>query len=246
MFRRLRNAARRVVTGLRLHAENVSPDCPNDLFRAHESIYVFAARFVVPGEHRRVLDLGCGTGYGTALLSRAAPAEAVGIDLDPRNVRFARRRFPAPRFVIGDAQGLPEELGRFDLVVASNVLEHLAEVDRALDGLAKHLVPGGTLVAVVPPITDAASLAENERNPFHRSNLRVEEWLRRLESRFGEVSTFRHLPPAGGPELDFTDPYPSVHAAEDFRFLEVSPERLGTEPTLGAVFVCRRPSSLPS
>lgn len=236
--------------GLRLHAENVSPDCPNDLFRAHEAIYVFAGRFLGEG---RVLDLGCGTGYGSARLARAASAEVVGIDLDSRNIRFARRRFegpvpPGPRFIVGDAESLPDGLGRFGLIVASNVLEHLADVDRALDGLARRLEPVGILVAVVPPITDAASLAENERNPYHRSNLRVEEWHRRLEERFDEVSTYRQLPPvdaegeAAGRSLDFTDPFPSHHAAGDFRFDEVSPDRLGSEPTLGAVFVCRKPS----
>lgn len=152
---------------------------------------------------------------------------------------------PGPRFVVGDAQALPDGLGCFGLIVASNVLEHLTDVDGALDSLARHLAPDGTLVAVVPPITDAASLAENEKNPFHRSNFRVEEWRRRLEKRFSAVATYRHLPPPTGPDLDFTDPCPSLHAAEEFRFVEVPPARLGREPTLGAIFVCRRPSPAP-
>lgn len=230
----------------------MSPDCPNDLFRAHEAIYVFVERFLGSG---RVLDLGCGTGYGSARLAGSSSAEVVGVDLDRRNVRFARRRFGRPgpsgsgtlRFVAADAQALPEDLGSFGLIVASNVLEHLTYVDRALDGLARRLEPTGTLVAVVPPITDDSSLAENEKNPYHRSNLRVDEWRRRLEARFEEVSTYRQLPPvaaeggAAARPLDFTDPFPSRHAAGDFRFVAVSPDRLGREPTLGAVFVCRKP-----
>lgn len=242
-LRRFRNAARRLSAGLRLRAENVSPDSPNDLFRAHESIYVFASRFLTRG---RVLDLGCGTGYGAARMRSAGGdrvEEVVGVDLDPRNVRFARRRFGAPglQFVVGDAEALPESLGPFDLIVASNVLEHLCDVDGALDGLVGRLVVDGAFVAVVPPIVDAASLAENQKNPYHRTNLFVGDWRSKLLARFPELRTFRHLPPPGH-EPDFTDPFPSKMAAEDFHFEEVAAEDLGRAPTLGAVFVCRRDS----
>lgn len=236
-LRRYRNALRRVAEGLRLHAENVSPDCPNDLFRAHESIYAFASTFPASG---RALDLGCGTGYGCARLLQAGAEEVVGVDLDPRNVRYSRRRFARAglRFQVEDAEALPESLGRFDLIVASNVLEHLADVETALRGLARSLAPGGLLVAAVPPIVDAASLAENERIPFHRTNLFVWEWSSKLTEQFRAVRAFRHLPPPGH-TLDFTDPFPSAVAAEDFSFEEVEVADLGREPTLGAVFVCR-------
>lgn len=234
---RYRNALRRMTAGLRLRAENVSPECPNDLFRAHESIYAFASAFLDLG---RALDLGCGTGYGSGRLLAAGAEEVVGVDLDPRNIRYARRRFGTGglRFQVENAEDLPDSLGRFDLIVASNVLEHLADVERAFSGVVRCLGREGALVAVVPPIVDAASLAQNERIPFHRSNLFVWEWSSKLSERFRAVRAYRHLPPPGH-TLDFTDPYPSAVAAEDFRFLEVELEELGREPTLGAVFVCR-------
>lgn len=236
-LRRYQNALRRVLAGLRLRAENVSPDCPNDLFRAHESIYAFASTFLDSG---RALDLGCGTGYGSARLLAAGAEEVVGVDLDPRNIRYARRRFGTGGlpFQVENAEDLPDSLGRFDLIVASNVLEHLVDVERGFSGILRCLGCEGTLVAVVPPILDAAGLKENERNPFHRTNLFVGEWRSRFTEHFRLIRAFRHLPPPGH-TLDFTDPCPSAVAAEDFRFLEVEVEDLGQEPTLGAVFVCR-------
>src|SRR3954449_2876769 len=93
VVQRGRNAARRIRRGLALHAENVSPEVPNDLFQAHLSIYWFFARFVAG---RRVLDLGSGTGYGAAHLRRAGAAEVVGVDQDRRAVAYASSRYTMP------------------------------------------------------------------------------------------------------------------------------------------------------
>jgi 2-polyprenyl-3-methyl-5-hydroxy-6-metoxy-1,4-benzoquinol methylase len=89
----------------------------------------------------RVLDVGCGYGAVAHSLARRAEAVVVGIDLDPGNIAEARRRFAHPRltFVVGDAtQTLPG--GEFDVVVASNVIEHIerrAEFYRAVQARAR-------------------------------------------------------------------------------------------------------------
>jgi SAM-dependent methyltransferase len=84
----------------------------------------FFVERVKPGE--RVLDVGCGYGAVAYSVATRAHAEVVGIDLDPANIAEARRRFADPRltFVVGDAtRDVPA--GRFDVIVASNVIEHL-------------------------------------------------------------------------------------------------------------------------
>ncbi len=63
--RRALNAAIKLRAGLTLRGENISPEIPTDLFRAAQSVYGFFAGYV-PGA--RVLDLGCGAGYGAATL----------------------------------------------------------------------------------------------------------------------------------------------------------------------------------
>lgn len=74
----------------------------------------------------RVLDIGCGYGAVAHSIAERSGADVVGIDLDPANVAAARQMFPHPRltFVQGEApRDLPDD--RFDVVVASNVLEHV-------------------------------------------------------------------------------------------------------------------------
>lgn len=230
------NAARRVRCGLPLHAENVSPEVPNDLFQAHLSIYWFFARFVAG---RRVLDLGSGTGYGAAHLRRAGAAEVVGVDQGRKAVAYASSRYAMPglRFLVADAQELPPDLGLFDAIVSSNAFEHLDDPARALRQVRRLLQPDGPFILVVPPIVDEASLAANRRNVFHRSNLFVWQWAALLSQFFGQVRAFRHLPP---PDRlpDFSDPFPSALAPADFEFVELPVADLGAVSTLGAIFVC--------
>ncbi|MBL8701855.1 MAG: class I SAM-dependent methyltransferase [Alphaproteobacteria bacterium] len=79
------------------------------------------------GDGDRVLDIGCGRGIVARAVAAARPkANIVGVDIDARNIAAATAG-PTPenlRFVVGDATAaLPE--GEFDVVILSNVLEHL-------------------------------------------------------------------------------------------------------------------------
>src|SRR3954454_23645008 len=122
-IQRGRNALRRWRKGLPLYAaENVSQEISNDLFQAHLSVYWFFARFT---QGLRVLDIGCGTGYGSAHLLQQGASEVLGIDQDRRSIEYARAHYPFPglQFVLTDAETLPPEFADFDLVVSSNVFE---------------------------------------------------------------------------------------------------------------------------
>ena len=83
----------------------------------------FASR-IKAGE--RVLDVGCGNGALACDLARRCGCRVTGIDLRPQNIEKARADFSHPHveYVVGDAlRDLPG--GKFDVVVLSNVLEHL-------------------------------------------------------------------------------------------------------------------------
>ncbi|NJL28849.1 MAG: class I SAM-dependent methyltransferase [Thermoanaerobaculia bacterium] len=234
------NAWRRLRARLRVKSENVSPEIQNDLFVAHRAVYGFFARFV---GGRRVLDLGCGTGYGARDLLAAGAREIVAVDLDPKNVAYAQRHFESEgvRFLVADIAALPADLGHFDVAVSSNVFEHLADPERAIRDLEKHLSTGGTFLMAVPPITDAGTLALHLDNHFHRSNLFVWDWAELLNRRFDAVRVFRQLP-APGVKPDFYDPFESRLTVSDFIFEEVIISRFEEVPALGVVFVCARAS----
>ena len=103
---------------------------------------------VAPGS--RILDVGCGIGeVARSLARRVAGAEVTGIDNDPAMVADARRMDnPANlRFAHGDAAGdLPD--GRWDVVVLSNVLEHLDDRVAVLRALVRKTAAERILIRV--------------------------------------------------------------------------------------------------
>lgn len=235
------NALAKLSAGLPLRGENVSPEVRNDLFQAHLAIYFYAAA-LAPGA--RILDLGCGTGYGSAHMLASGAREVVGIDQDELSVRYARRRYRSLglTFVVGRAESLDPSWPTFDLVVASNILEHLTAPATAIRSLSERLMPIGRLLAAVPPITDEWTLRENERNPYHRSNLFVGDWLTLFEAHFGEVQVLRQVP-VEGTDPDFANPAPSKLSPASFRFLPCSIADLADPRTLGALFLCSHPTN---
>jgi SAM-dependent methyltransferase len=98
----------------------------------------------------RALDLGCGTGAFTALLAHSG-ADAVGADVAEAALERARRAQPELRFVRVAVEGpLPFEDHAFDLVWASEVIEHVADTARWLSDVRRVLRPGGSLLLTTP------------------------------------------------------------------------------------------------
>jgi ubiquinone/menaquinone biosynthesis C-methylase UbiE len=101
---------------------------------------------------RRVLDVGCGTGYLLRRLAARAPdaVELAGLDAAAEMVRVAGESTddPRARFQAGTAEHLPEPDGAFDLVVSTTSFDHWADQQAGLRECARVLAPGGRLVLV--------------------------------------------------------------------------------------------------
>ena len=95
----------------------------------------------------RILDAGCGTGRNLLELRHIGSAE--GVDLSPRAVEFCRRR-GLDGVHEGSLEDLPFESGRFDLLLATDVIEHLPDDGPALAELRRVAAPGGRLLITVP------------------------------------------------------------------------------------------------
>jgi SAM-dependent methyltransferase len=96
---------------------------------------------------RRILDLGCGTGTMLAHLRQFGEVE--GFDADERAIDFCRER-GEDRVRLLESTELPAPDASFDVVTALDVLEHIADDNRALREIARVLRPGGLLLATVP------------------------------------------------------------------------------------------------
>lgn len=136
----------------RLDAEAIlDPQDLEPLQRASEARRIEAlARLLAPRAGERLMDLGCGSGWLAARCCRTG-AEVHAVDVAPRGVAAVRRRFPeVSRFHVADVYRLPFRPSSFDALVLSEVLEHLAEPDRALAEIRRVLRPGGRLLVCVP------------------------------------------------------------------------------------------------
>src|SRR5438876_12189830 len=97
----------------------------------------------------RFIEAGCGTGMVLRELVRVCSGGDVsGIDLFPEAVAFAAKTASCP-VILGDLEK-PAALGQADIVGTFDVLEHLADDQKVLNGLHRMLKPGGTLILTVP------------------------------------------------------------------------------------------------
>lgn len=94
----------------------------------------------------RVLDVGCGEGQVARLAQAGGARSVVGVDAAWGQLAEAARRGGGVRYARSTAGALPIRSSTVDAVVSSLVLEHLSDLDTALDEAARVLVPGGRLV----------------------------------------------------------------------------------------------------
>lgn len=152
---------------------------------AYEHLHRYAlCREFVTG--RRVLDLACGTGYGTAILATAA-AEVVGVDISDAAIRQARKRYPGDNltFVTSDCLDLPFDTGSFDIVVANEMIEHIEDHARLLAEVRRVLADKGMLLVSTPnkPVYNRYKAP----NIYHVSEMDVPEFRKLLTDRFRHV-----------------------------------------------------------
>ncbi|MCU1338488.1 MAG: Methyltransferase type 11, partial [Bryobacterales bacterium] len=165
--------------------ERVIPGQVNDdLWSEHVARYAFAARFA---QGRRVLDLGCGAGYGTADLARVA-SSAVGVDLAPEAIAYAVRNFASAQFLQCSASAVPFPPASFDLVTAFEVIEHLRDWRDLLAEAHRVLDPNGLLIVSTPNKRYyAESRAQSGPNPFHEHEFEFREFRTALGEFFPHV-----------------------------------------------------------
>jgi len=149
------------------------------------------------GEHycagRRVLDAGCGTGYGSMHLAMNGAQSVVAVDISDEAIVEARRLYRRDnlRFVKGDVERLTEVSdlgGPFDVVTNFENIEHLANPTRFLAGVKQVLTSDGIFIVSTPN----GQLTERDqggkiKNPFHVKEFTEDEFREMLGQFFGSV-----------------------------------------------------------
>ncbi len=168
--------------------ERVIPGQVNDdLWAEHVARYAFAARLA---DGRRVLDSGCGTGYGVNELARSA-AWVAGADIAPEATKYARSHASNGNtaFLQASAAALPFPAAVFDLVTAFEVIEHLASWRDLLSEARRVLAPGGLFLVSTPNrLYYGDSRRLDGPNPYHVHEFEFAEFDAALREFFPQVA----------------------------------------------------------
>jgi SAM-dependent methyltransferase len=160
-----------------------------DLLNEHLARYAFAARLA---RGKRVLDIGCGAGYGSAELAGAA-LSVTAADIAAEAVDWGRRHFSRPnlRFVQASAAALPHSDASFDMVVAFEVIEHLEDWGAFLREARRVLAPNGQFIVSTPNrLYYAETRALTGPNPFHVHEFDYAEFRAELAAVFPHIALF--------------------------------------------------------
>ncbi len=120
---------------------------------------------------KRVLDIACGEGYGSAILAQTA-RQVVGVDLEETVIVHAKTKYASENttFLVGKCEDIPLPDHALDLVVSFETLEHTRNQDQMLAEIRRVLEPGGMLVLSSPNRSYFLN-AGAPPNPFHLKEL---------------------------------------------------------------------------
>lgn len=169
-----------------------------DNFKGLESIFHKLRQFLIVRLIRKykrgdkMLDAGCGTG----LILRDLPKGTVGVDINPRNVKKAKKHAPKAKVMLADIESLPFKKDAFTTIISTEVIEHQPDPLPTVNELKRVLRRGGVLIGSVPatsPIWFLRFLSSTcpRGEPFHKNFKRKE--LEKLFKEFKIVKLSRSV-----------------------------------------------------
>ena len=207
------------VPPLSLTGERTLPDVPaeNYWYRRHLVVYEWIAARVAG---RRVVDLACGEGYGSAVLGRAA-ASVTGVDANPEAFEHARLKYTAGG-VTFERHMVELWTGDVDCVVFLQTIEHVHDPGAVLDHIRDLVGPGGVAYVSTPNVLTLAPKGQaRSGNPWHLVEYRPDEYRDLCARHFGSVELY------------------GLHHARKLRAHQVAIERLGWDRAHAALRITK-------
>jgi O-antigen biosynthesis protein len=172
--------------------ERLTIECYNQnksLFLWHYSRYKFASQFLTRKD--RVLDLACGVGYGSYLLSLYCN-KTIGLDIDEKAIQFALQNYTSTfvEFYQHDIRSTLQKYNNsFNVVVSFETIEHLSENDQKifLENILSMICTDGILI-ISTPNKEIYNNFESHLNHFHLHELNHEEYKGLLSKYFNDVA----------------------------------------------------------
>lgn len=160
------------------------------IYLMHMASYDWAASFI---EGKRVLDFGCGSGFGSHMMSKTAKS-VEAVDVAAEAIEYASRRYSASNVRFGKISPtgpIPFADRSFDVVTSFQVLEHVADQERYLREAFRVLMPGGKLLLITPNRTYRLLPGQRPWNRWHLMEFSEAQLKNLVTSVFPEVEMLR-------------------------------------------------------
>ncbi len=133
-----------------------------------------------------VLDIACGSGYGTKILARSA-RKVYGVDIDKDTIKYAQQKFDAPNieYKVGDGIKIPLEDNSIELVVTFETIEHIKNYSQFINEIKRVLKPDGLVIVSTPNDIEFA-----EGNHFHIHEFTFDELMKLLKKDFKFIDPY--------------------------------------------------------
>jgi len=127
--------------------------------------YVFASRYC---KNKKVLELGCGFGYGAYFLALNGAKKIKAYDYSRKSIDYARRNFNNPRieYLVGDVLTMKAK-DKYNVVMAFEIIEHLHLPERLISLAKGSLSKGGIFIVSTPNRLQSSYDNDMPSNPYH-------------------------------------------------------------------------------
>ena len=135
---------------------------------------------------KTVLDIACGSGYGTKMIAKNAK-KVTGVDVLEDSIKYARENYNNKNidYFVGDAEKLPLKDRSVDVVVSFETIEHVKGYIKFMEEIKRVLKEGGLLILSTPNELEFA-----EGNHFHLHEFEHDELLKLVKKYFKNVTPY--------------------------------------------------------
>jgi SAM-dependent methyltransferase len=148
-------------------------------FRGRRLLFAEELRVLKNGMNAKFLDIGTGTGSNLRMLRQEGYRNITGVDLNPLAIRYCvAKGFTS--VLLGGATSLPFAEGQFDVVLATDTIEHIEDDQKALHEIHRVLAPGGHVMITVPAFPSLWGLQDDVAH--HKRRYRMADLTEKIRS----------------------------------------------------------------
>ena len=157
----------------------------NIIYDEHLVRYQLAAQIAAG---KNILDIACGSGYGSKILAEAGALKVTGVDRDAEALEEARKNYSEVDFKVGDAENISETDKSFNLITSFETIEHLNNPEKYLAEIARVLQTDGIFLVSTPNRE-----VFGQKNPYHLHEFTRTEFEEILKKYFKNIFILEQL-----------------------------------------------------